>query len=238
MAKKSKKEPDKIKKLAHDMRTPLSVLKQYLSFVPTPEDNDLKDFHEAAVKSLGSLCDLVEELKDTPELMHFRPQTVNLPDIIEEVIKTMRPIAAKSNVVLKYVGTKTAEGMFDTGMVERLLTNLIKNAIEAFDGKGGAVDVYLRQGASDLWIEIRDNACGIPGHIVQRIFEKDFTYGKTGGTGLGLEICKDIITVHGGKIGVHSVLGHGTVFTITFPRSPETNGFPVNPTILHEDSLH
>lgn len=108
----------------------------------------------------------------------------------------------------------------DKEQMERVLLNLISNAIHAIrdSGKGDKIILKAYKENNRLIIEVSDNGPGIPQQIIDRIFEPFFTtkgFGK--GTGLGLSICYNIIKAHGGDIRVKSIKAEGTTFVIELP---------------------
>ena len=116
--------------------------------------------------------------------------------------------------------TKNADNaqiMQDKTHINRLFTNLIKNAIEASD-ENEKVNIYISQYREDDFIitQIKDEGAGISDDMKQKIFEPNFTT-KTSGTGLGLAICKAIAEKANGKIWFSTTLGEGSVFYVALP---------------------
>ena len=99
----------------------------------------------------------------------------------------------------------------------QVFINLLVNSAHAIDTQGEIV-VNTRQENGWIFVAISDTGCGIPEDIRQRIFEPFFTTKEVGkGTGLGLHICQDIVSKHGGKIELESEIGKGTTFTVSIP---------------------
>jgi signal transduction histidine kinase len=101
----------------------------------------------------------------------------------------------------------------DSYKMQRVLTNMIQNSIQAMED-GGTIIVQIFEQNDDIKIEIKDTGLGIPDDALPRIFEPLFTTKRTG-TGLGLSICKKIIEDHNGSI---SVKNNPTTFIITIPK--------------------
>ncbi|HEY9672098.1 MAG TPA: ATP-binding protein [Waterburya sp.] len=105
----------------------------------------------------------------------------------------------------------------DENKLLRVVQNLVGNAVEAFKGCGGRVELTAWVNESDVNIKIQDNGPGIPDLIKDRLFEAFVTYGKHSGTGLGTAIAKSIIDAHGGQISFESSCQTGTTFYIRLP---------------------
>jgi signal transduction histidine kinase len=105
----------------------------------------------------------------------------------------------------------------DENKLIRVLQNLASNAIEAFNGSGGKIEIAIAANGAWAEIQLTDNGPGIPEAIRTRLFEAFVTYGKQSGTGLGTAIAKSIIDAHGGTIDFQSQLGEGTKFYIRLP---------------------
>ncbi|MEW8972741.1 MAG: HAMP domain-containing sensor histidine kinase [Tissierellaceae bacterium] len=101
--------------------------------------------------------------------------------------------------------------------IKQALLNILLNAIEAMEEKGGTLGINLYEGGEFIFLEIWDTGVGIPEENIDKIFMHKFTTKGENGTGLGLKISKDIFENHGGEISVLSKLGVGTKFTITLP---------------------
>lgn len=113
------------------------------------------------------------------------------------------------------------EAEVNSGLLEQALTNLVGNALQ-YSLPGTAVEVSATKQDTTLIISVRDHGAGIPAKDLEHIFERFYRVDKsrnrsTGGTGLGLAIVKHIATAHGGTVSVESIVGQGTVFTISLP---------------------
>lgn len=111
----------------------------------------------------------------------------------------------------------------DENQLSQVLLNLLKNAMQALDGKrDGCISINLRQLIDNLLIDITDNGPGIPEENREKIFIPFFTT-KPEGTGIGLSLCKQIIRRHGGYLSLHESLPGRTTFRIDLPQSFEAN---------------
>jgi signal transduction histidine kinase len=133
-----------------------------------------------------------------------------------------------------------AQLIADPGQIQQALVALLINAVESMDGpdgQGGTLSVRLTGNESVVSVEIGDTGVGIPEDALPRIFEPFFsTKDAQSGVGLGLAVVYGIIRRHGGKIDVESVLGEGTTFHITLPRTPSPQPENIGPNEEREKS--
>ncbi|HAI83397.1 MAG TPA: histidine kinase, partial [Chitinophagaceae bacterium] len=107
----------------------------------------------------------------------------------------------------------------DATQINRLFTNLIKNALEAQDAAEHAfINITLTANDQQYVVAIADKGAGIPAEVQASIFSPNFTT-KTSGTGLGLAICKGIVERANGNIWFTTAAGQGTTFYVSFPKS-------------------
>lgn len=105
--------------------------------------------------------------------------------------------------------------------LEQVILNLVLNALDAVDQAGAIAIRTCAQGDGQVLLEVADNGCGIPAEDLSKLFEPFFTTKPVGkGIGIGLSTCYHIIQAHGGEIGVDSVPGRGSVFTVRLPAIP------------------
>jgi signal transduction histidine kinase len=104
----------------------------------------------------------------------------------------------------------------DRLQLRQVLLNLLTNAYEAMDERGGVLTIAARGGERDVEIRVSDDGAGMDDETASRVFEPFFTR-KAKGIGLGLPVTKRIVEKHGGTIAAESLLGSGTTFVLTLP---------------------
>jgi signal transduction histidine kinase len=105
--------------------------------------------------------------------------------------------------------------MIDPGLMKRVFSNLIANAVQAMP-EGGELTVDASKSDEEALVSFHDTGVGIPQEDFSKLFSPFFTT-KAKGQGLGLAVCKRLVEAHGGEITVESRLGEGTTFTIRLP---------------------
>ena len=210
---------------SHDLRTPLSALQGYIETVLMKTDtistDQVRTYLTLAFKNGQKLRHLVDELfefstLDTGE-WPLRPEVFSLADLVQDVCQKFELRAREADIrfVINIIdGAALVEG--DVGLVERLLDNLIDNAIK-FTPPGGSVDIRLLAVRNHVIVEIRDTGIGVDREHLPYIFEPFYSITShgddvNGGAGLGLAIASRIAELHRSKIEVESTPGRGTLF--------------------------
>ena len=142
-------------------------------------------------------------------------------ELLDGVLKRLRPIAAKRNIELVYESYRPVVADVDEVKMSIALYNLIENAIK-YNYDGGWVHVTLNADHKFFYVRIQDSGVGIPEELQDKIFERFYRVDKarsreTGGTGLGLALTRRAILLHRGSIKVYSKEKEGTTFTIRIP---------------------
>ena len=215
---------------SHELRAPVTALVGYLELLKDkiPKES-LANFDqefstlEALTKELDNLInDLLEVSRIEQGRLKITKEKVRVEVVIEEVIKTMLPLAMEKNLILKTSLSETPEIETDTKRLRQILTNLVNNAVKYT--LYGEITVSTLTENEFIKIGVRDTGIGIPGEEVQKLFGKfhrvqDEKTQEVRGTGLGLWITKKLVETLGGKIYVESIYGTGSSFTFTLPKS-------------------
>jgi len=219
--------------MSHELRTPLNAILGfgellYDGVVPTDSPQH-REFLGDIVKSGRHLLQLINDVLDLAKVeagkVEFRPEPVDLQQVVGEVIAILRAIALAKNIrVDATVDAALKEGIFlDPGRLKQILYNYISNALK-FTPAGGAVTVRARPvGETDFALEVEDTGPGIAPEDIDRLFVEfqqldTGTAKQHGGTGLGLALTRRLAEAQGGSVGVRSVPGNGSVFHAILPR--------------------
>jgi len=161
------------------------------------------------VKGLRSYCRVAKQEEQNP---------IDMNEVLEESLKMVRLAVKTSSVEVVKKFQPIDKVVANLGEIQQVFTNLITNAFQVMDGKGGILTLCTRSLRDSVEVKVSDNGMGIPQKHLSQIFDPFFTTKKTGeGTGLGLNIVYRIVTKYGGTIDVESKEGSGTTFTLRFP---------------------
>lgn len=223
---------------SHDLRTPLAALRGYLETMLLREgrmtSEEQRVYLGIAIKHGERLGMLVDELFELTKLeapnIEARPEPFPLGELVQDVAQKYHLVAENKGVHLK---TEMASGLpfvlADIGMIERVLENLIENALR-YTSSGGAVTLKLGAADGRVQVQVSDSGSGIAPEDIGRIFDRFYrapanvapSSGKSG-AGLGLAIVKRILELHGSSIEVQSALEQGSVFTFDLPAYDPTD---------------
>lgn len=204
---------EKIKKIRHDIRSPLSGLLAVQEAVGT-SDGLLSSTITSVVRGLR---DLVERINDL-ESEEATPSLTIVEVVAEEAVKTTRlkfQKAKKVTIRLQY--EKELSPVFAVaGALRRIFENLLENAFDAVS-TGGLINITVRNTAKDCQIIFEDNGCGLSPEQIPRLFQEGATFGKVGGTGLGLYHAKQSLQAWGGAISFENNANGGARFILSIP---------------------
>jgi PAS domain S-box-containing protein len=206
--------------VAHEINNPLSGVIG-MAEVAMEEENlpEIKGYLKDILNCGVRISEIVKGLRTYSRIAKSGEQgLVDINAVLEESLKMVR-LATKTTsieVVKNFQSVDKIEA--NAGEVQQIFTNLITNAFQAMNGKGGALTLSTRSLKDTIEIKVSDNGMGIPQKYINKIFDPFFTTKKIGeGTGLGLNIVYRIVTKYEGTIDVESKEGIGTTFTIKFP---------------------
>lgn len=216
--------------VSHELRTPLTLILGPLKSVLKSGTLDHKNaaLLTMARKSSEDLLKLVGSLLDLSKLEHGK---VELKETPEQLFPLFRRIISSFESHTEYLGIqltflyfaeKDLQLELDKEKVEVILNNILSNAIK-FTGKGGKIEVSVEDKGNALLISVKDTGRGISPTDLPRVFDrfyqsKEKNAPAEGGTGIGLALCRELISLMGGKIWAESKSGNGSTFFVELPR--------------------
>jgi len=214
--------------IAHDLKGPfngfLGLTQIMAEELPSLSAVEIRKIAERMRNSAQNLYNLLENLLDWSQIQKgefpFRLEKIQLNDVVRNSIDMLYESAKRKEIELTVDIADGLVAFADVNMLQTVIRNLVSNAVK-FTGKGGQVKVTAIQ-TSDEYVElfIRDTGIGMSQSMLDDLFRVDVKTSRTGtegepSTGLGLLLCKEFIEKNGGKIGVESEVGKGSVFYFT-----------------------
>lgn len=207
------------KQVAHEIKNPLTPMRMMLqNYVRKYNPNDpkakekLKELSDTLVTQIDTMSAIAEAFSDFARLPSRKDEEIEAVDTIETALEIFpeNSVDFKSAVNRLYIH-------FDKIYMIRVITNLVKNAIQAVPPERSPdIQVLLQKIKNTIIIRVSDNGVGISPELGDKIFEPKFTT-TSGGTGLGLAMVKKIVEDYNGEIRYQSVEGRGTEFIIRIP---------------------
>jgi two-component system NtrC family sensor kinase len=215
--------------IAHEINNPVAIMVEEAGWIEDlleeeefKESENLTEFIRALeqIRTQGRRCkEITHKLLSFARKTDSQVREVQIDDLVEELVALSAQRAKYSNVT---INTALQEDLPSVHVSEtelqQVFLNLINNALDAMEKKGGSIDIKSRLEGEHIAIEVADTGPGIPEANLARIFDPFFTTKQVGkGTGLGLSICYGIIKKMGGEIVVHSIVDMGTTFRVLIP---------------------
>ncbi|MBN2146058.1 MAG: HAMP domain-containing protein [Anaerolineales bacterium] len=206
--------------IVHDVKNPLAVIKGMAEVIGDEESlseetrQGIRLMHESAVKANNIVTDLLKFARQTKPEMKVQ----DLRETIEAALRLTAYMIREAKIrVNTSLPNHSIMLNYDSQQIEQVFINLITNAVQAMPSEG-VLNISVLQGDHRVGVVFRDTGIGIPVELLNRIFDPFFTTKREGeGTGLGLSVSYGIVASHHGYIGVESVVGQGSTFTVYLP---------------------
>lgn len=229
-----KSQKEFVANVSHELRSPLTSIRGAVETIllnPDMPDDIKENLLNMAIEESDSMLRIIEELLILSRFDNKKTQwqitDFDIKHSIVHVCELLKSEAEKHGQVLGYDFRGEIPNIIgDEKKIERVLINIITNAIK-YTNEEGKIDVRALYGGNDtIKIYVRDNGIGIPEEDISHLFDRFYRVDKsrtndTGSTGLGLAIVKEIVDAHGGSITIKSKLGQGTLVTIVLPVKSE-----------------
>jgi nitrogen fixation/metabolism regulation signal transduction histidine kinase len=214
------------RQVAHEIKNPLTPMKLSIQYLQRAIDNNapnVKDLSKQVahtlVEQIDQLSKIAGDFSQFANITYVKQQVFDLSDVINAIIILFNHDERINIVWKKDSGAFLVKA--DKTQINRLFTNLIKNAIEAYSGDETAfVVIQQRKNDREIIVSIHDKGHGIPETMQPKIFAPNFTT-KSSGTGLGLAICRGIVEKANGNIWFETKENEGTTFYVSLPHVHE-----------------
>ena len=217
---------DFIANVSHELKTPLAVMGNYATMLQRPgiteeEKNDYAKAISEASRKLAQLITNILKLNKLENQQIFpQPQEFDLGEQLCQCLLGFEDAWEAKNLQIETEIADDVRIQSDPELLSLVWNNLISNAVK-FTPQGGTVGVSLKTEDHAVMVSVSDTGCGIKPEVGQHIFEKFYqgdTSHATQGNGLGLALVKRVMDILGGEIGVQSVYGEGSTFTVKLKR--------------------
>ena len=221
--------------LSHEITQPIAsarnnarAAQNFLDMQP-PDLGEIREAVACVVGDVDRAGDIIDRIREQIKKAPPRKQRCDLNGAINEVIGLTRSMIVRNGVSVQ---TQLADALLpvqgDRVQVQQVVLNLILNAVEAMGSvEAGARELLIRTEHDDagVLVTVRDSGPGIDPTHLKRVFEPFYTT-KSGGTGMGLSICRSIIDAHGGRLWAEANRPRGTVFQFTLPNAEKLMNSP------------
>ena len=216
--------------IGHDLRTPLASIRALVEALTdgvVTEPTKAQRYLRTIQRDAASLSSLIDELFEMAQIeaggLHLERQPISLSDLISDTLESFAVKAEELGIGLSGSADPRVDPVWvDAGLVGRVLTNLIGNAVRNTPS-GGVVSVSAQSVVGGVRVDVYDSGPGIPVESLSKIFEQFYrgeqsrSRAKGGGSGLGLTIAKAIVETHGGVIGAENRFEGGARFYFVLP---------------------
>ena len=217
---------DFIANVSHELKTPLAVMGNYAAMLQRPgitedEKNEYARAISEAARKLAQLITNILKLNKLENQQIFpQPKEFDLSEQLCECLLVFEDAWEAKNLEIETDIQDDVRIKSDPELLSLVWNNLISNAVK-FTPDGGRIGLSLKTEGSSVVVQVRDTGCGMKPEVGQHIFEKFYqgdTSHATQGNGLGLALVKRVVDILNGEIGVQSVYGQGSTFTVKFKR--------------------
>ncbi|HBH60297.1 MAG TPA: sensor histidine kinase [Nitrospiraceae bacterium] len=219
--------------VSHDLRTPLATLRGYMETLLMKDESlsaaQRRDYLQIAISHCERLGKLITDLFELAKLdaqdTVVHPESFSVRELVQDVVQKFELTAQGKHVnIVTNIGKELPFVYADIALIERVLENLIENAVR-YTPEDGSVSIVMEHEDAHVRVLISDTGPGIAENDLPRIFDRFYQpdrsrKGKAGHCGLGLAITKRILELHGSSIQAQSAVNSGASFTFHLPVSP------------------
>jgi two-component system sensor histidine kinase BaeS len=206
--------------VAHELRTPLAVMKANVEAMMDGVVKNREEGLDNIRMEVERLIKLVEGIEDITKaeasfFSRWQRSEIDLREFLAGIVTKLMPFAAEKALEMKMVGSLSLPVFTDPEKLERIIQNIVMNAIK--NTKKGGIRIDYGMEKHMFFIEVKDTGVGIAEDRQQMIFMRFFRGEDSKGIGLGLAIVRELVDVMGGRIELRSKVGEGSTFKVFLP---------------------
>lgn len=227
--------------ISHELRTPLTLILGPVEMLLSRSESLDSRVHEGLILVHRNALRLLKLINDLLDLMRLeqgaeilRKRRLSMGAFLRGIVDSVKHLGLSKSLKIRVEsGNEEDEMVADPARMEKVMLNLLTNAIK-YTPASGSVTVRWRCTPEEVCIEVSDTGVGIPKADLPKIFDRfhqvrSNTANQIQGVGIGLALARDLVTEHGGRIEVDSILNQGSTFRVVLPRAVETSPDPVSP---------
>ncbi len=218
--------------IAHDLKNPFNAIMGFSNIladqISKKNYREIEEYagiiQKSSQRAMSLLTNLFQWSSSQLGSMQFCPEAVDIVTLVNEITELSNDAARQKSITIISEIPPVATVFADKAMISAVLRNLVSNAIK-FTHPEGRIVITVQPKPDELFVTVRDNGIGISEENLKKLFRIDENFSTRGtlketGTGLGLVLCNEFVTKHGGKIWAESEPGKGSTFCFTIPKLP------------------
>lgn len=234
--------------ISHEFRTPLTLILSPLHEILSKgvSDSWIRSQLEHVQRNAKRMTHLINQVLDYRRselgVLYLKVELKNINNDVKEIFELFTQITKSKGINYYFNSNITSQELYyDPNFLERILSNLISNAIK-YTSADGTIDITIDERDKRLIIEVADTGCGIALEKQNLIFDRFFQVEESAsGTGIGLSLVKNLVEIHHGEISLKSTPGEGSIFTVSLPctlESYSSQEIVSTPLVAPTDSSH
>lgn len=207
---------------SHELRTPLAVMKNDIEVLlrnPSPSKELTQETLRSNIEEINRMSKMTKDLLVIARAENnadVAEEKLDIGTVVQVTADRLRPFAESKSIRLSVSADSPLYVLGTTSALERVITNLLQNAIE-YTPPNGSIMLSAKKSTDKVLVSVADTGVGIDAKDVSHIFERFYKGEGATGSGLGLSIVKELIKLHGGEVSIESEKGNGTKISFSLP---------------------
>ena len=202
-------------KITHEIKNPIATIKGYIDMFDVNDKTKSKKYINIMKNEIDRTLNLLTDFMEFSKINVIK-EDVEINNLIDDVKDVLIPFFRAKNVNFYFEVEESIHINIDYLRMKQVIINVIKNAVESCSPDIGQVSTTVFKDNESLYIYVKDNGCGMSKEVMDNM-QVPFYTTKEKGTGLGVSLCKEIVSAHNGNISYSSLVNKGTLCKITLP---------------------